>query len=102
MTKAQKMQTSGWFFPPPKNLLFPAPVEFGYIWSRSKCSQVVFGSIYLDSSVFVRRIIWHRAEGYNCYTMSQILSFLTHVTDLPVGLYLPHTAKLAPSAGIIS
>ena len=36
-------------------------------------------------SVFVRGVIWHQAEGYNCNIMSQILSFLTHVTALPVG-----------------
>ena len=35
--------------------------------------------------VFVRGVIWHQAEGYYCYIISQILSFLTHVTALAVG-----------------
>ena len=36
-------------------------------------------------SFFVRGVIWHWAERYNCNIMSQILSFLTHLTSLPVG-----------------
>ena len=50
------------------------------------CMYSIFGMpLQIIFSVFVRGVIWHQAEGYDCNIMSQILSFLTHVTALPVG-----------------
>ena len=50
------------------------------------CTYGIFGRpLQIIFSLFVRGVIWHQAEGYNCNIMSQILSFLTHVTALPVG-----------------
>ena len=49
-------------------------------------------------SFFVRGVIWHWAERYNCNIMSQILSFLTHLTSLPSGvLYHRCTDPLPPT-----
>ena len=50
------------------------------------CKYSIFGMPFqIIFSVFVRGVIWHQTEGYNCNIMSQILSFLTNVTALPVG-----------------
>ena len=50
------------------------------------CTYSIFGmSLQIIFSVFLRGVIWHQPERYNCNIMSQILSFLTHVTALPVG-----------------
>ena len=46
--------------------------------------------------VFVRGIIWHQAEGYKCCNiMSQILSFLTHVTGHAVGSITSSHCKIS-------
>ena len=46
-------------------------------------------------SFFVRGVIWHWAERYNCNIMSQILSFLTHLTSLPVGSISSSHSKIS-------
>ena len=46
-------------------------------------------------SFFVRGVIWHWAERYNCNIMSQILSFLTHLTSLPVGSISTSHSKIS-------
>ena len=45
--------------------------------------------------VFVRWIIWHQAKGYNWNIMSQILSFLTHITALAVGSITSSHSKIS-------
>ena len=45
--------------------------------------------------VFVRWIIWHQAKGYNWNIMSQILSFLTHITALAVGSITSSHSKMS-------
>ena len=56
---------------------------------RGYCS--ICGSV----SFFVRGVIWHWAERYNCNIMSQILSFLTHLTSLPVGSISSSHSKIS-------
>ena len=48
-------------------------------WFGDNCS--ICGPV----SFFVRGVIWHWTERYNCNIMSRILSFLTLLTLLPVG-----------------
>ena len=52
-------------------------------------------SICCSVSFFVRGVIWHWAERYNCNIMSQILSFLTHLTSLPVGSISSSHSKIS-------
>ena len=60
-------------------------------WQKTHCgkfSQGHLGITYEVSDsvlVFVRGVIWHQAEWYNWNIMSQIPSFLSHVTALAVG-----------------
>ena len=44
---------------------------------------------------FVRGVIWHQPEGYNCNIISQILSFQTHVTALAVGSITSSHSKIS-------
>ena len=69
-----------WFGPGPNQVeldLAQGRIKFNLIWTYLEFSYSVL--------VFVRGIIWHLAERYNCNIMSQILSFLSHVTALAVG-----------------
>ena len=55
------------------------------------CKILIWGSV----SFFVRGVIWQWAERYNCNIMSQILSFLTHFTSLPVGSISSSHSKIS-------
>ena len=55
------------------------------------CKILIWGSV----SFFVKRVIWQWAERYNCNIMSQILSFLTHLTSLPVGSISSSHSKIS-------
>ena len=67
---------------------------WGSLWRNPKLGLLkilIWGSV----SVFVRGVIWQWAERYNCNIMSQILSFLTHLTSLPVGSISSSHSKIS-------
>ena len=101
MSKEKKFQLKFLPFPLPKWLFSPTtwghisiiPV-WGSLWRNPKLGLLkilIWGSV----SVFVRWIIWHRAEESNWIIMSQILSFLTHLTSLPVGSISSSHSKIS-------
>ena len=67
-------------------------------FGRAKSSWTRYGqhSIFrISVLVFVRGVIWHTAEGYNCNIMWHILPFLTHVTALAVGSITSSHSKIS-------
>ena len=77
-----------WFFPLYKSRNLSPCQKCRTYGNFGRPLQIIF-------SVFVRGVIWHQAEGYNCNIMSQILSFLTHVTALPVGSISSSHSKIS-------
>ena len=65
---------------------------FYHVWFSVEC-LILGGTVCY--CVFVRWIIWHRAEESNWIIMSQILSFLTHLTSLPVGSISSSHSKIS-------
>merc|ERR1712218_28768 len=62
-------------------LIWCAPIQEFLI----RCTPIQEFEFTDSVLVFVRGVIWHQAEGYNWNIMSQIPSFLSHVTALAVG-----------------
>ena len=77
-----------WFFPLYKSRNLSPCQKCRTYGNFGRPLQIIF-------SVFVRGVIWHQAEGYNCNIMSQILSFLTHLTSLPVGSISSSDSKIS-------